>query len=294
MKSIIRVLALVLAAALTISFCSCGKKNEPDTEKRPDTPETRETVNDTPSSADITPPADEPAPTGTDGEAPDEATEELPYTIVPLDQAKVGDVVTFGTYEQDGDVANGKEPLEWLVLDGGNGSLLLITLYAIEHMQFHSSLEKVTWETSALRGWLNDGFLNAAFSSTEKGMIGTTTVVAEKNPDYPNSPAGNDTEDKVFLLSVQEAAQYFEDGNARMCSPTEAARASEPNVFSQSRKPWYSKYSFGCSWWLRSPGMFKDLYVSYVDKYGNISSGGQVYLNGTDFCVRPVLWVNAG
>ena len=54
---------------------------------------------------------------------------------------------------------NGKEPLEWLVLAGEGHSLLVITLYGVEHMQFHSSLDKVTWETSAVRAWLNNVFL---------------------------------------------------------------------------------------------------------------------------------------
>ena len=44
---------------------------------------------------------------------------------------------------------------------------------------------------------------------------------------------------------------------------------------------------------VRSPGMNRDLCVSYVGKYGNISGGGQVYLTGTDICVRPAMWVSA-
>lgn len=123
-------------------------------------------------------------------------------------------------------------------------------------------------------------------------MIKTTSVVAERNPEYPNSPAGNDTEDKVFLLSVQEAAYYFADDNARKCAPTQTAINAEPSVFSQmSAKAWYTNQPYGCSWWLRSPGTFKDLYVSYVGKYGNVTGGGQVYLTGTDFCVRPAMWI---
>ena len=289
MKMIAKLIAPVIAAVLTVSLCACALPGDPDagqsasdSEKTND-PETR--ANNTTASA---------IPGKTDVPDPTQSPDDPPYAVTTPDNAKAGDVVVFGAYEQDGNAANGKEPLEWLVLAVNGDSLLLITLYGIEHMQFHSSLAKVTWETSALRNWLNNDFIRAAFSDAESASIKKTTVIAEKNPEYPNSPAGNDTEDKVFVLSVQEAESLFADNNARKCSPTAAAVAADPAAFSRmSSKPWYAKHSFGCSWWLRSPGTYKDLYVSYVGKYGNITGGGQVYLSGTDLCVRPAMWIIA-
>ncbi len=158
-------------------------------------------------------------------------------------------------------------------------------------MQFHSSLSKVTWETSAVRDWLNGDFIAAAFSTEENSMIRLSTVIAEKHPDYPNSPAGNDTEDKVFLLSVQEVSRYFKGGAFAKCAPTEAVVAGS-NVFAQSNKAWYADSSYLCGWWLRSPGMYKDTYVSYVNHSGSVTAGGQVYLSGTDICVRPAMWIS--
>ena len=289
MKKIVKIIALILSVTLAVSLCACSFKNDPDTGKKQSTsdsvktnePKTQE------NNATASPDSDK-----TDAPDSTQSPDDLPYTVTTPDKAKVGDVIVFGTYEQDGNTANGKEPLEWLVLAREGNSLLLVTLYGIEHMQFHSSLEKVTWETSALRKWLNNDFIQIAFSNAESDAIKKTTVVAEKNPEYPNSPAGNDTEDKVFILSVQEAELLFTDNNARKCSPTEAAIAAEPDAFSRmSSKAWYAKHSYGCSWWLRSPGMYKDLYVSYVGKYGNITGGGQVYMSGTDFCVRPAMWI---
>lgn len=284
MKNIPRFIAIILTLALAFSLCACVNGNQPKTEKSTEGSNTESTEKTTDAPVDN--------PTEAPSQEPSEPQEKGLYSVTPINQAKAGDIVVFGTYEQDGNTENGKEPLEWLVLSGGDGSLLLITLYAVEHMVFHDSSGKVTWETSDLRGWLNNDFIHAAFSSEESGKILMTSVIAEKNPDYPNSPAGNDTEDKVFILSIQEAKQYFNDNNSRICVPTDKARASAPNLFSQSsRKAWYSDSGYTCSWWLRSPGMFKDLYVSYVDKYGNTSSGGQVNLTNTDFCVRPSMWI---
>ncbi len=277
MKSAVRILSLLIAAALVFSLCGCfgsPKKND-------------ETKNESRTAADAEPTSKETA----DPEPSGQETEDAPYTVVSLADATAGDVVVFGTYEQDGNAANGKEPLEWLVLAKEGGSLFMVTLYGIERMQFHSALSKVTWETSAVRAWLNGAFLDDAFSPEEKAEIKTSAVVAEQHPDYPKSPAGNDTEDKVFLLSLQEVTQYLPEKQDRKCSPTEAVVASA-NVFSVSNRPWYSKNNYVCNWWLRTPGMFKDLYVSYVDHGGSVSAGGQVHLDGTDLCVRPALWVS--
>ena len=46
--------------------------------------------------------------------------------------AQVGDIITFGNYEQDNKTANGKEAIEWKVLEKDqNGKMLLISRYAV-------------------------------------------------------------------------------------------------------------------------------------------------------------------
>ena len=64
-------------------------------------------------------------------------------------------------------------------------------------------LKSVTWETCSLRKWLNDEFVNEAFSKKEQKYIPTVTVPAHKNPKYDTDP-GKATKDKVFLLSAVE------------------------------------------------------------------------------------------
>lgn len=281
MKLTKKILSVLLAAAILFTASACEEPGTPDPSGS--TGE-KESKNETAIRSSDHEAED---PDLTDSEA---APEAAPYTVVSLKDAKAGDVVVFGSYEQNANASDGKEPLEWLVLAKDGGSLLVITLYAVEHMQFHSSLSAVTWETSAVRTFLNGEFLNKAFAEEEKAKIRQTTVVAEKNPDYPNSRPGSDTEDKVFLLNVQEMALYFKDKSDAICAPTATVVASS-NVFSHTKKAWYSGHDYLCSWWLRSPGMFKDLYVSYVDHSGNVSGGGQVYVEGTDLCVRPAMWI---
>ena len=70
-----------------------------------------------------------------------------------------------------------------------------------------------------MRKWLNGTFISNAFSSDEQNMIQSTTVTADKNPSYSTSP-GNNTTDKVFLLSITEVNQYFSSNSARECQGT--------------------------------------------------------------------------
>ena len=100
---------------------------------------------------------------------------------------KVGHYVSFGKYEQDNNTSNGKEKIEWLVLEVKDGKALVISKYALDCKPYNTSSTNVTWETCSLRNWLNNDFINSAFSATEKTMIPSVKVSADKNPDYSTS-----------------------------------------------------------------------------------------------------------
>ncbi len=149
---------------------------------------------------------------------------------------KVGDVVTLGTFEQDGDDINGAEPVEWDVIGEKNGSYLLISHYVLTNKEFEDGMadttidandysgssSRITWENSSIRRWLNEEFYYTTFSDEEKDYILTVT---NQNSDFPqyaydNPKAFNHdtplrsygcdpTEDTVFLLSVDEFDEYF-------------------------------------------------------------------------------------
>ena len=132
---------------------------------------------------------------------------------------KVGDTITFGHYEQDNNYSNGKEAIEWRVLDVKGDKLLVISSYVLDNKPFHSTLDRgVTWDRCSLREWLNEEFYNEAFSTNEKSKILTTNVKAESSINElalangrsgTGSPVGSDTKDKIFLLSIKEARKYF-------------------------------------------------------------------------------------
>ena len=201
------------------------------------------------------------------------------YKVEKLKVAKVGDYVFFGAYEQDNDASNGREDIEWLVLEVKDGKALVISKYALDRKQYNTSYMNATWETCTLRKWLNNDFINSAFSTDEKAKIFKVTVSADKNPEFSTNP-GNATQDQAFLLSITEANKYFSSDSARQCKPTDYA------VANGARK---SDSGF-CWWWLRSPGINQNI---AADVYSN----GEVYEHGYSVnndanAVRPALWIN--
>ena len=221
-----------------------------------------------------------PKPTATPPATPTPKPTAAPKTV-GLAEAKKGDVVVFGAYEQDNNRANGKEKIEWIVLERDGSSLLLISRYGLDAQPYQKKKANVTWEKSDLRAWLNGTFLEAAFSADEKKQLETTTVRAKANGKY-NTKAGNATQDKVFLLSLDEAEQYFPSDGERACSATEYAYS----------KGAYKGYNGLCRWWLRSPGSGQGN-AARVNRDGDLSYDGSPVDSGYN-AVRPVIWVNIG
>lgn len=186
-----------------------------------------------------------------------------------INNANAGDILEFGSYEQDNNTANGKEAVEWLVLEVNDGKALVISKYALDTQPYNTRYTSVTWETCSLRKWLNNHFLDEAFSKMEKAMIPTVTVAAEKNPSYSTNP-GN-----------AEANRYFRSDSARECKPTNYAAANEAYVDSDNGNCW---------WWLRSPGCFHNI-AAGVDYDGDVFELGDV-VDYDARAVRPALWID--
>lgn len=205
--------------------------------------------------------------------------------INKIKTANVGDIIVFGAYEQDNDTSNGKEDIEWLVLAKEDNKILVISDKALDCKPYNQSRDYVTWETCSLRKWLNNDFINSAFSDDEKAMIPTVTVSADKNPEYDTDP-GNATQDQVFILSIVEARKYFASSEARMCVPT--AYAIFNGLYTSSR---YSKDGEGtCLWWLRSPG-YNQISAARVNNDGSVDEYSYD-VDCDDYAVRPAMWIS--
>ena len=196
------------------------------------------------------------------------------YKMENLSAAQVGDYVFFGEYEQDNDTSNGKEYIEWLVLDVKDGKALVISKYALDCRSVMGH-----WKDSSIRKWLNNDFLGVAFSSDELSKL-SPVIVSPFSFEFQENQSSNT--DRVFLLSVGEANEYFSSDSTRDCKLTDYAVANGPFA------------SSNCWWWLRTPGTSGrvDECFAYVNRNGGVSTYGN---NGDSYAaIRPAMWIELG
>ncbi len=213
-------------------------------------------------------------------------------------KAKQGDIITFGSYEQDNNLDNGKEPIEWIVLSNNDSVLFVVSKYALDSKPYNKESIDVTWETCTLRKWLNEDFYKTAFSKTEQSVIKLITLENMNNPEY-GTEGGNDTKDKVFLLSIADMinTEYgFIDKNYdlnvdnmtnRRCAPTAYAVAQGTRTGTRYKT---AEGDAACYWWLRSPGYYiRSAAFLYSNGYVH-ASGDSVYLDYIG--VRPAIVIS--
>ena len=203
------------------------------------------------------------------------------YTIpVPA----VGDIVVIGSYEQDNVLDNGKEPLEWIVLEVNEeeGKAWLMTKYCIDQAIFWHERVSRYWGNSTLREWMNGDFITETFTEAEQSVILTTIV---KNEDRNGrSAARKDTEDKIYLLSRDEVLHFMPEMPDRVAYPTEYAKTKGITL---------SPETGSCRWWTRTPGARKmDICGMRLD--GRISAYGMQDVDWPTNTIRPVMWVRVG
>lgn len=224
-----------------------------------------------------------------------------PFCATPLSldsaaiasDVKAGDVITFGSYEQDNNLDNGPEPIEWIVLDVQDGKALLLSKYGLDAKPYNTEWTEVTWETCTLRAWLNNDFMNQAFNVGEQSAILITTVdnsAAQGRSEWSTS-GGNNTEDKVFLLSYAEANRYLgvtseNSGNKESrVKPTDYALKAGAITTGNYRPENGQETGW---WWLRSPGTSQG-YAADVYNDGSLYDDNVREVSG---CIRPAFWLN--
>lgn len=201
--------------------------------------------------------------------------------------------MTFGNYAQG---SNGEvQPIEWLVLDRSGSRILLISRYGLASSYYGSDYK---WSSSEIRTWLNDTFLNTAFTGAEQAKILETTVDNGDSQNYSGYPVGGsaNTVDRIFLLSYAEARKYFgieneyidgvgENADARV-APSAYTIAQGLSVLS-SEYPTREGEASG-KWWLRSPGAKSNCAI-YIATKGVF---GYNYTNTWKNLVRPAMWID--
>ncbi len=200
------------------------------------------------------------------------------------------------------------EPIKWRVLEVEENQALILSDILLDDQKYNTISEDITWETSTIRSWLNGydaifnkygndysdkNFIGSAFSSDERLAIVTTSVVNDNNMSY-GTEGGNNTSDKIFLLSESETCgeSAISYGFISLNNICDEARRSKNSTYAKAMGVWYSSreaYKGNCMWWLRSPGTVPK-YAATVNESGDMHYYDHV--NDEFGGVRPALNLN--
>lgn len=200
--------------------------------------------------------------------------------------AKVGQIITFGTYPQSDVTGEKKDPIEWRVLKVEDGKALVISVLGLDNVMFNTLNTSVTWATAELRPWLNETFMNAAFTADEQAQIATSKIftansIARRVANA--APGCGETEDKIFPLSIDEANELFADDDDRQC---------QPSAYCKAKGAFTHASNGNCWWWLRNPGYYTSD-AAGVNYNGLIHASGDNITSPSD-AVRPAMWITLG
>ena len=154
------------------------------------------------------------------------------------------------------------EPIKWRVLQSENGEAFLLSDVILDKQAYNKNDGYITWEESSLRAWLNEEFVNRAFSNEEKEKINITEIVDKYDPNFGIGVEKN-TSDKIFLLSSQEVNMGL-NGEIGKCKTSSFSKMED--VY----------------WWLRSSVEVSDDSFTYYYGSGKVD----------DIGVRPALHLN--
>ena len=181
------------------------------------------------------------------------------------------------------------EPIKWRVLDVNGSDAFLLADRALDDQRYNTKSVSMTWEKSTMRSWLNgysssentqaidytgSNFINSALTSSQRNAVKTTDVVNDDSIIL-GTEGGNDTKDKVFLLSESEVYDTTEAesyGFLKAGDTYDEGRRSRSSTYAKAMGVCTisSTYGDNCWWWLRSPGRDTNR-AADVDTYGRVS-----------------------
>ena len=172
--------------------------------------------------------------------------------------------IFYGSYEQtsSGNNSFNKDPIKWRVLQNANGQLFVLSDQILDFRKYETNrnVTSITWAQSNIRSWLNGNtdykFLHDAFCDLEKQAIEDTNVVNQDNPLHGTN-GGNDTTDKIFLLSIDDILNTEYGFSGTLAAGTAQTRVATDTAYTAYKSATQTVgIHEGTSdfWWLRSPG----------------------------------------
>lgn len=279
-----KVLSLLLCLVFVFcGLCACNESASQPTDQpssdRTESSSTTSKPSDQPTSDDnenTLQPTDQPSTDKTESSSTTSNTADQPTSNDKETNAtkyQVGDILQFGTYELNGNEADGKEPVEWIVLEAEEDRILVLCHKIPLFREYHTDyMGRVSWEECALRTWLNETFLEETFSKEEQEKILLSDVeysirITDKRVDTGT------VQDRLFLLSQKESETYFPTTEKRKAPVSEKIRS------------WHKKDT--AMWWLRDVDCSVQVKGIYVSEQGEFAQVVANYAIG----IRPAMWI---
>ncbi len=194
----------------------------------------------------------------------------------------VGDIIEFGFYEQDNIINNGKEAIEWEVLDIVDGKALLLSKYVLDAGPYNEQVlmgsapytyykdVSCSWTSCTMREQLNSEFLYSAFTSEEQQKIQPIRL-----------DTSNSLDDYVFLLSREELLSYYEIGEDLVAYSTDYADAKGLDIYEE-----------GICYFVRSSTEVMNFDSYYVESVYYDGSFYYAIQSHEKMGIRPAIWIN--
>ena len=161
--------------------------------------------------------------------------------------------IFFGSYEQDGDLSNGAEDIEWNIIAREDDKVLLLSKYIIESEIVSDNLHMPIYDDTVARNKLIGEYYDKFFNTSEQEIIEQRTL---NNFDCPLKKYNKDktyqSQDKIFLLSLEEIRKYFGDTNKPLEKLKTKSTYYVTDVKKIERK--INDVDVKNCFWLRSPG----------------------------------------
>lgn len=195
-------------------------------------------------------------------------------------EIQIGDRFAFGRYAPAGETE--KLPIVWMVLAKEPERMLVLAEKILDMQPFHSENEAVRWEDSSLRSWLNDAFLNAAFTAKEQERIWVPAVLEDPMGELLWQMFGMETvteaiQDQVFLLNGTDLDTWF---------PHEDLFYT--GVSTVGTEPVEKAAGSDLCWWLRSS--MREYPMAYIVSPCD-SVGASMIAPDNRNGVRPGMWI---
>lgn len=217
--------------------------------------------------------------------------------------ARIREYVKLGTYEQDDNESTGKEPIEWLVLTQDNEKMLVVSKYCLDYLRYPDDwTSNISWEKSSLRSYLNSDFINNTFSAEEQQNIILTKNSNVASEDYYSTVDGNPTQDRVFLLSIDEVQKYLPASTSSESSKRAYGTDYLYNILQKNQYYGNVENSDPVNWALRADidtqkndagvGRPREMVVYDSQIQCMITTGAMRDPDGPLSVVRPAMWIS--